>query len=77
MTELKFKVVASFRLHGVCVVKIITDGLWCRGTHILRQTGMCGSNGLFFHKKSLNVGPTFYKKYPKYGSVFQKFWANT
>ena len=29
------------------------------GTHILRYTGMCCSNGLVFLKKSLNMGPIF------------------
>ena len=40
------------------------------GTHILRQTGMCHSNGLLFSIKSLNMGPVFYKKILKYGSNF-------
>ena len=34
------------------------------------------SNGSLFHKKSLNMGPIFYKNIPKHGSVFfffQKF----
>ena len=34
------------------------------GTHILRHTGMCRSTGSLFHKKSLNMGPIFYKKHP-------------
>ena len=38
------------------------------GTHILRHTGMCCSH----HKKSLNMGPNFYKNIPKHGSVFSK-----
>ena len=35
------------------------------GTHILRQMGMCRSNGSFFYKKSLNMGPIFTKKKKK------------
>ena len=31
-------------------------------TRTSRQTGMCRSNGLLFYKKSLNMGPIFYKK---------------
>ena len=30
------------------------------GTHILRHTGMCRSNGSLFHKKSLNMAPISY-----------------
>ena len=32
------------------------------GTHIFGQMGMCRSNGSFFTKKSLNMGPVFYQK---------------
>ena len=35
-----------------------------RGTHILRQTGMCRSHGSLFYKKSLNMGPVFFYKKP-------------
>ena len=28
-----------------------------RGTHILRHTWICGSNGLLFYKKSVNMDP--------------------
>ena len=38
--------------------------IW-RGTYILRHMGMCHSNGSLFHKKSLNMGPIFYKNIPK------------
>ena len=44
------------------------------GTHILRQTGMCGCNGSLFYKKSLNMGPIFYKKILIHGSTFLT-WA--
>ena len=43
------------------------------GSHILRHTGMCGSNGSLFHKKSLNTGPIFNKNILKHESVFSKF----
>ena len=45
------------------------------GTHIWRHTGMCRSKGSLFHKKSLNMGPIFYKNIPrpKHGFVFPKF----
>ena len=44
-------------------------------THIFRYTGMWCSNGSLFHKKSLNMGPIFYKNIPKHGWVcfFQNF----
>ena len=51
-----------------------------RITHILRHTRMCRSNGLFFHKKSLNMGPISCKNILKHGFVFNKifgFSANT
>ena len=38
--------------------------------HVLRQTGMCRSNGSLLYKKSLNMGPVFYKKLLKHGSNF-------
>ena len=31
--------------------------------------------GFFFHKKSLNMGPIFYKNNPKHGSTFSD-WDN-
>ena len=34
---------------------------------------MCCSNGLLFHKKSLNMGPIFYKNIPYMGTFFQNF----
>ena len=40
------------------------------GPRILRQMGMYCSNGLLFYKKSLNVGPVFYKKILKHESNF-------
>ena len=43
------------------------------GTHVLRHTGMCRSNGLLFHKKSLGVSPIFYKNITKHWPVFPKF----
>ena len=47
--------------------------LYCMGhSHILRCTGMCCSNGLLFHKKSLNIGPLFYQNITKHVSVFSK-----
>ena len=33
-------------------------------TDILRQTGMCCSNGSLFYKKSLNMGPVFLQRNP-------------
>ena len=42
------------------------------GTHILRHTGMCLNFGSVFWKNSLNMGPIFNEKIPKYGSDFQK-----
>ena len=38
-----------------------------------RYTGTCRPNEIFFHMKSLNMGPIFYKIIPKYESVFQNF----
>ena len=35
-----------------------------------RHMGVCRSNGSLFHKKSLNMGPIFYKNIPKHGSIF-------
>ena len=35
--------------------------------------GMCRFNGSLFHKKSLNMGPIFYKNIPKHRSVFTKY----
>ena len=44
------------------------------GTRILRHSHGCAAlNGLLFHKKSLNMGPIFYKNISKHGSIFQKF----
>ena len=40
------------------------------GGHILRHSGMFHCNGSLFHKKSLNMGPIFYKSIPKYGFLF-------
>ena len=34
------------------------------GTHIFGRTEMCRPNGSLFYKKSLNMGPVFYPKYP-------------
>ena len=55
-------------------IGLILAYLWCKtpgkGSHILRQTGMCRSNGSLFYKKSLNMGPVFYKKNLKHGSNF-------
>ena len=45
------------------------------GTHIFGRTGMCRSNGLFFYKKSLNMGPVFYQK--KSLNMGQLFWMST
>ena len=39
---------------------------------MLRYTGMCRPNGLFFHKKSLDMGPIFVKKNKKGWSHFLK-----
>ena len=43
------------------------------GTHKLRHTGMCHFNESLFHKKTLNMGPIFYKNIPKHKSAFHKF----
>ena len=67
---------------GLCEVKTyLPVQIRRRGaTLILRRTGMCLCNGSLFHKKSLNIGPIFYKKkqqqqkQPKYGSVIPKYW---
>ena len=50
--------------------EVSLSGAWY--SHI-RHTGMCHSNCLLFHKKSLNMGPIFYKDIPKHGSVFVFF----
>ena len=42
------------------------------GTHMLRQTGMCRPNGLLFHQKSSDMGPTLVNKILKGGSHFTK-----
>ena len=43
--------------------------------HILKHTGMCSSNGSFFHKQSLHMGPIFYKKISlNTGLFFQILW---
>ena len=34
------------------------------GTNIFGRTGIYRSNGLFFYKNSLNMGPIFYQKNP-------------
>ena len=44
-----------------------------RGTSHMKTYGMCGSNGSPFHKKSLNMGPIFYKNILKHGFLFPKF----
>ena len=45
---------------------------------ILRQMGMCCSNGSLFYKKSLNMGPVFYKKKKKSLSMGQfSDWAQS
>ena len=31
-------------------------------THMLKHMGMCRTNGLFFHLKSIDMGPIFVKK---------------
>ena len=46
------------------------------GTHMLRHTGMCRPNGLLFHQKSLDMGPTLVKKILRGGSHFSKFAKN-
>ena len=47
------------------------------GTHILRHARMCRSNRSLFHKKSLHMGPIFYKISLNMGSFFQNFWTTT
>ena len=64
-------IICSIRCSFVFVVKIF----WCLprargGTHIFGRTGMCRSNGSFFYKKSLNMGPFFYQKILKHRSTF-------
>ena len=51
------------------------NSMFYGGTHILRHMGICCSNSLILHKKSLNMGNFFYKNIPEYGSVFPKFSA--
>ena len=34
---------------------------------------MCHSDGSLFHKKTLNMGPIFYKNIPKHSLYFQNF----
>ena len=43
------------------------------GTYMLMHTGMCRPNGLLFHQKSLDMGPTLVKKILREGSHFAKF----
>ena len=46
---------------------------WGGGTHILRHMRMCCSNGLLFHKKSVNMDPIFYKISLNMGPFFKNF----
>ena len=39
---------------------------------MLRHTGMCHPNGLLFHQKSLDMGPTLVKKNPYRRVPFHK-----
>ena len=56
--------------------KIVLNTLLIVGTQLLRQTGMCRSNGSLFYKKSLNIGPVFYKKSLNMGPKITKFCEN-
>ena len=64
-------------LRSVIWVSLFAPGLWSAicgggGTHMLRHTGMCRPNGLLFHQKSLDMGPTLVKKILRGGSHFKK-----
>ena len=49
-----------------------------KGTHILRHTRMCCSNGSLFHKKSLNMGLFFpkFQKCKKWAYFLRKIHKN-
>ena len=55
---------------------ILVRSSWEGGTRILKHTGMCGSDGLLLHKKSLNMGPIFYKNILIHGFLFPKIVKN-
>ena len=46
------------------------------GPHMLRHTGMCRTNGLLFHQKSLDMGPILVKKSLEEGPILQKLQKN-
>ena len=43
---------------------------------MLRHTGMCCPNGLLFHQKSLDMGPSLVKKSVEEGPISQKLQKN-
>ena len=49
---------------------------WGGGTHLLRQTRMCRSNGSLFYQKSLNMGPVFLPP-PQKKILYKKLFALT
>ena len=60
----------DFGRKGYPFLRIFLEKYPGGGTHIFGRMGMCCSNGSFFYKKSLNMGPIFYQKILKHGTTF-------
>ena len=60
------------RHQSVAFNSLATQWVGEGGTHLLRQTRMCRSNGSLFYQKSFNMGPVFL---PKKKSFTKKLFA--